>query len=93
MVNDVIASLIWRNIIAVFVMKTILWCWIDEFKDLTSGFSGADIANMVNEAAILSVRSNNTLITRDNLMDAFEKVTIGLPKLNKDIVSRPTDSE
>ena len=56
---------------------------IDEFKDLTSGFSGADIANMVNEAAILSVRSNNTLITRDNLMDAFEKVTIGLPRLNK----------
>jgi len=57
---------------------------LDEFKDLTSGFSGADIANMVNEAAILSVRSNNTLITRDNLMDAFEKVTIGLPKLNKE---------
>jgi cell division protease FtsH len=56
---------------------------LDEFKDLTSGFSGADIANMVNEAAILSVRSNNTLISRDNLMDAFEKVTIGLPKLNK----------
>ena len=57
---------------------------IDEFKDLTSGFSGADIANMVNEAAILSVRSNDTLITRTNLMDAFEKVTIGLPKINKE---------
>ncbi len=57
---------------------------LDEFKDLTSGFSGADIANMVNEAAILSVRSNNTLITRNNLMDAFEKVTIGLPKINKE---------
>ena len=58
---------------------------LDEFKDLTSGFSGADIANLVNEAAILSVRSNNTLITRNNLMDAFEKVTIGLPKLNKEV--------
>lgn len=57
---------------------------LDEFKDLTSGFSGADIANMVNEAAILSVRNNNTLITRDNMMDAFEKVTIGLPKINKE---------
>ena len=57
---------------------------LDEFKELTSGFSGADIANMVNEAAILSVRSNNTLIERDNLMDAFEKVTIGLPKLKKE---------
>jgi cell division protease FtsH len=58
---------------------------LDEFKDLTSGFSGADIANLVNEAAILSVRSNDTLITRTNLMDAFEKVTIGLPKLNKEV--------
>ena len=58
---------------------------LDEFKDLTSGFSGADIANLVNEAAILSVRSNDTLITRNNLMDAFEKVTIGLPKLNKEV--------
>lgn len=57
---------------------------LDEFKDLTSGFSGADIANLVNEAAILSVRSNDTLITRTNLMDAFEKVTIGLPKINKE---------
>lgn len=57
---------------------------LDEFKELTSGFSGADIANMVNEAAILSVRSNKTLIDRDNLMDAFEKVTIGLPKLKKE---------
>lgn len=58
---------------------------LDEFKDLTSGFSGADIANLVNEAAILSVRSNDKLITRNNLMDAFEKVTIGLPKLNKEV--------
>jgi cell division protease FtsH len=58
---------------------------LDEFKDLTSGFSGADIANLVNEAAILSVRSNDTLITRNNLMDAFEKVTIGLPKINKEV--------
>ena len=57
---------------------------LKEFKDLTSGFSGADIANMVNEAAILSVRSNQTQITRTNLLDAFEKVTIGLPKLNKE---------
>jgi len=54
---------------------------VNEFKELTAGFSGAQLANMVNEAAILSVRSNDTLITRTNLIDAFEKVTIGLPKL------------
>ena len=55
---------------------------LDEFVDLTSGFSGADLANMMNEAAILSVRYNNSNIDNKCLMDAFEKVTIGLPKLN-----------
>ncbi len=57
---------------------------LNEFKELTAGFSGAQLANMVNEAAILSVRSNDTLITRTNFIDAFEKVTIGLPKLSSE---------
>jgi cell division protease FtsH len=48
--------------------------------ELTSGFSGADIANLANEAAILSIRYNETCITDKCLMDAFEKMTIGLPK-------------
>jgi len=48
-------------------------------SSLTSGFSGADLANMANEAAILSVRNNNTSIDQQNLLDAFEKMSIGLP--------------
>jgi len=51
----------------------------DEIADLTEGFSGADIANIANEAAILSVRNNSTKITRTNIIDAYEKITIGLP--------------
>ena len=51
----------------------------DEVADLTEGFSGADIANIANEAAILSVRNNSTKITRTNIIDAYEKITIGLP--------------
>lgn len=47
---------------------------------LTSGFSGADIANLANEAAILSVRSNQTVIDDSLVIKAYEKVTIGLPK-------------
>lgn len=47
---------------------------------LTSGFSGADIANLANEAAILSVRSNQTVIDDSIVIKAYEKVTIGLPK-------------
>ena len=44
------------------------------------GFSGADIANLVNEAAILSVRNDLKEIDQKTFIDAYEKVTIGLPK-------------
>jgi cell division protease FtsH len=55
---------------------------LEQFSQLTQGFSGADISNMVNEAAILSLRSNKTEIDNLSLYNAFEKVTIGLPKAN-----------
>ena len=55
---------------------------LNAFAELTSGFSGADIANLVNEAAIFSVRYNQTLINKKCVLDAFEKTTIGLPKAN-----------
>lgn len=56
---------------------------IEEFSVLTSGFSGADLANLANEAAILSVRYNLTVIDKKCMADAYEKMTIGLPKKNK----------
>jgi cell division protease FtsH len=52
---------------------------IFEMSKLTSGFSGAEIANIVNEAAIYAIRVQNSVIDYKNLMDAFEKVTIGIP--------------
>lgn len=54
----------------------------DQISRLTSGFSGADLANIANEAAILAVRDNKTFISNKYLLDAFEKITIGLPKNN-----------
>ena len=57
--------------------------YLDDLAKLTTGFSGADIANLANEAAILSVRYNDSYITPDTIYKAFEKVTIGLPA-NKD---------
>ena len=50
----------------------------EELAELTPGFSGADIANLANEAAIFSVRNNATEINRKNVLDAYEKMTIGL---------------
>ena len=58
---------------------------IDEISLLTGGFSGADLANLANEAAILEVRKNNTVINRNSLIDAYEKITIGLPSNSKSV--------
>ena len=63
--------------------------YLKELATLTSGFSGADIANLANEAAILSVRYNETNITDKCVYDAYEKVTIGLP-VSKEIRSEET---
>ena len=52
---------------------------LDELAVLTSGFSGAEIANLANEAAIFQVRENKKEISNDILYKAYEKVTIGLP--------------
>ena len=38
-----------------------------------------NIANLANEAAILSVRYNETIISEKSVMNAYEKITIGLP--------------
>tara|TARA_Y100000389_G_scaffold204762_1_gene259443 strand:- start:253 stop:2283 length:2031 start_codon:yes stop_codon:yes gene_type:complete len=62
--------------------------YMDELAKLTGGFSGADIANLANEAAILSVRYNETYITSKTIYDAFEKMTIGLPSFSE---NRPKD--
>ena len=52
---------------------------LENLSKLTRGFSGADIENLLNEASILSVRYNKTSIDSDTLMNAFEKITFGLP--------------
>ena len=43
----------------------------------TPGFSGADLANLLNEAAILAVRKNQKEIVQVNLLQAIEKVMLG----------------
>ena len=57
---------------------------LDEIAILTSGFSGADIENMGNEAIIFALRDNRTIINSKDLIDAYEKITIGLPLFSKD---------
>ncbi|MDD6094997.1 MAG: ATP-dependent zinc metalloprotease FtsH [Clostridia bacterium] len=46
----------------------------------TGGFTGADLANLLNEAALLAARKNKTLIGMDEIEDAFTKVVAGPQK-------------
>lgn len=43
----------------------------------TVGFSGADLANLLNEAAILTARQNKTLIDEETVLESIEKVLLG----------------
>ena len=45
----------------------------------TPGFSGADLANLLNEAAIITARAQKQCIEDNHIMDALERVTMGLP--------------
>ncbi|MDR1470709.1 MAG: ATP-dependent zinc metalloprotease FtsH [Spirochaetaceae bacterium] len=46
----------------------------------TSGFAGADLANIVNEAALLAVRGGRTLVSQQDFSEAIEKTVAGLQK-------------
>ncbi|MDD3487776.1 MAG: ATP-dependent zinc metalloprotease FtsH [Candidatus Pacebacteria bacterium] len=48
-----------------------------EIAERTPGFSGADLANLVNEAAILAARRNKKNISQQELLDSIEKVILG----------------
>ena len=49
----------------------------------TPGFSGADIANICNEAALIAVRKKKTIIEKQDFIDAVDRVIGGLEKKNK----------
>ena len=50
---------------------------LDKLAAKTAGSSGADLANIANEAAIIAARRNAKKITNNDLTEAFEKVAIG----------------
>ena len=54
----------------------------------TSGFSGADLENMLNEAALLAARRNKTHIDMQEIEDAIVKVIVGTEKKSKVITDK-----
>ena len=60
---------------------------LKEIAERTPGFSGADLANLVNEAAILTARQNKKKIGQDELRECIEKVLLG-PERKSNILSK-----
>jgi len=56
---------------------------LDALAAKTAGSSGADLANMANEAAIIAARRNAKKISNEDLTEAFEKVAIGPERKTK----------
>jgi AFG3 family protein len=56
---------------------------IDFLAKQTPGFSGADIANVCNEAALIAARKNKTFVEKQDFLDAIDRIIGGLEKKNK----------
>ena len=58
---------------------------IKAIAELTDGFSGAQLKNLINEAAILSARNNQTIIQEKYVFESFEKLIVGLIRNNAEV--------
>ncbi|HYA06175.1 MAG TPA: ATP-dependent zinc metalloprotease FtsH, partial [Xanthobacteraceae bacterium] len=56
---------------------------LDAIAQLTTGFTGADIANLVNEAAIVATRRNAAAVTLNDFTEAIERIVAGLEKKSR----------
>ena len=60
---------------------------VDFLASQTPGFSGADIANMCNEAALIAARQDKKFVEKQDFLDAVDRIIGGLEKKNK-IISK-----
>ncbi|MES2430445.1 MAG: ATP-dependent zinc metalloprotease FtsH [Bacteroidota bacterium] len=64
-------------------IKTVEKLDIHKIAEQTSGFAGADIANVCNEAALIAARKNKEAVDMQDFQDAIDRVIGGLEKKNK----------
>lgn len=64
---------------------------LDAIAGLTPGFTGADLANLVNEAALIATRENATAVNMNHFTLAFERSIAGIEKKNK--ILNPKEKE
>ena len=74
-----------KQIFAVHIapLKTTKTLDIDFLSKQTPGFSGADIANVCNEAALIAARKNKKSVGKQDFLDAVDRIVGGLEKKNK----------
>jgi cell division protease FtsH len=72
-------------ILAIHIKKVLLDADVDteQIAALTAGFSGADLANLVNEAALLATRRGATAVAAADFTEAIERIVAGLEKRNR----------
>ena len=74
-----------EDILKIHVRKVVLAqdVNLEHVAGITPGFSGADLANLVNEAALIATRSNAEAVTTEHFVQAFERMLTGLQKKNR----------
>ena len=77
-----------REILKVHVAKVQLAANmdLDQIAGLTPGFTGADLANLVNEAAIVATRRKGDAVTLDDFTVAIERIIAGLEKKSRVLI-------
>ena len=55
----------------------------NDWARLTAGFSGADLENLVNEAAIYAARRTSSSVTKEDFQNAFDRIVIGPERKSK----------
>ncbi|NBC82816.1 MAG: ATP-dependent zinc metalloprotease FtsH [Bacteroidetes bacterium] len=61
---------------------------MDFLAQQTPGFSGADIANVCNEAALIAARKNKTVVEKQDFLDSIDRIVGGLERKNKIITAK-----
>ena len=74
-----------EQILAVHLGKITLDTDVDteQIAALTPGFTGADLANLINEAALLATRRRASTVTMEDFNNAVERIVAGLEKRNR----------
>lgn len=74
-----------QDILAVHISKVTLASDVntEQIAALTPGFTGADLANLINEAALLATRRGAAAVAMDDFNNAIERIVAGLEKRNR----------